>query len=294
MRRLALALALVVALSLALVAWPPVAAQQDPEARLVQLINEYRAANGRSPLSVDTTLTAAARWLSNDMLEKDYFSHTDSLGRSLGERLQDFGFQGYAAGENIFMAWSSSQQATLGISEPEDVVTAWRNSPGHNAVMLTSYFTHIGVGRACGWWGSYYKCYWTADFGAMRSSSTPTPTPSPSHTPSPTPTPTPSPTPTPTPTPTLVVEWGDVDCDNGVTAIDALLILRHTVGLPTPSPGGCPALGHDVLAEGVPVSWGDIDLDGDVDAVDALLVLRKVVNLPASFPLQGRVTVTRL
>jgi hypothetical protein len=74
MRRLALALALVVALSLALVAWPPVAAQQDPEARLVQLINEYRAANGRSPLSVDTTLTAAARWLSNDMLEKDYFS----------------------------------------------------------------------------------------------------------------------------------------------------------------------------------------------------------------------------
>jgi hypothetical protein len=85
-----------------------------------------------------------------------------------------------------------------------------------------------------------------------------------------------------------------VDCDNGVTAIDALLILRHTVGLPTPSPGGCPALGHDVLAEGVPVSWGDIDLNGDVDAVDALLVLRKVVNLPTSFPLQGRVTVTRL
>jgi hypothetical protein len=49
-----------------------------------------------------------------------------------------------------------------------------------------------------------------------------------------------------------------------------------------------------VLVEGVPVSWGDIDLDGDVDAVDALLVLRKVVNLPTSFPLQGRVTVTRL
>jgi len=85
-----------------------------------------------------------------------------------------------------------------------------------------------------------------------------------------------------------------VDCHDGVTAIDALLILRHVVGLPTPFPDGCVALGEGVQVEGIPAQWGDIDLDGDVDAVDALLVLRKVVNLPTPLPFQGQVTVIRL
>src|SRR5947209_19314320 len=56
------------------------------------LINNYRAQNGVGPLQADVALTNAANWLSADMAAKNYFSHTDSLGRSTGARLAAFGY----------------------------------------------------------------------------------------------------------------------------------------------------------------------------------------------------------
>ncbi|HJX61935.1 MAG TPA: CAP domain-containing protein [Dehalococcoidia bacterium] len=197
------ALAVGAILSLLAVGSPAVRAQDphltDDEAALLSFINGYRVENGLSPLGVSPTLTAAARWMSEDMAANNYLGHIDSLGRGPSERMAAFGYtEGYMRGEI----------ARGGSSTPEGAFEAWRNSPGHNAVMLTSGFTVAGVGKAVDL-ESYYGWYWTVDFGDYDDSdgswpmptSTPTPTPSPSSSPSPTVAPTSTPSPTPTPTP---------------------------------------------------------------------------------------------
>jgi hypothetical protein len=94
-----------------------------------------------------------------------------------------------------------------GSETPEGAFEAWRNSPGHNAVMLTDDFVVAGVGKAYSS-QSLYGWFWTVDFGDYNDSLTASPTPPPTLTPTPSPTPmrTSTPTPSPTPTPEGVVE----------------------------------------------------------------------------------------
>jgi uncharacterized protein YkwD len=192
------ALAVGAILSLLAVGLPRVRAQAPPlsddEAALLSLINDYRVQNGLSPLGVSPTLSAAARWMSEDMAEHNYLGHIDSLGRDPSERVAAFGYTGGSMRGEI---------ARGGSPTPEGAFEAWRNSPGHNAVMLTSGFVVAGVGKAVDL-ESYYGWYWTVDFGDYDDSSSgwPTPTSTPTPTPSPTPTRTPTPKPSPTPTPT--------------------------------------------------------------------------------------------
>jgi hypothetical protein len=62
---------------------------------------------------------------------------------------------------------------------------------------------------------------------------------------------------------------GDADCDGGVTAIDALQVLRYSAGLSTT--GGC-------------LPDGDSNCDGVLNAVDALRILRHATGLPVTYP----------
>jgi uncharacterized protein YkwD len=179
----------------------PVAAQtlDAEEARFVQLINAYREQNGRAPLQVSVTLTNAAKWMSGDMAAKNYFSHTDSLGRNPFVRMKAFGYTyATAAGENI-AAGNATAQATF---------EQWRTSSGHNQNMLSTSYTAIGIGRAHVA-SARYRYYWTTDFGGVVDQAVPT-------TPQPT-TPEPS-TPEPTPTFTLVPSPSDYDGDSKADA----------------------------------------------------------------------------
>ena len=130
----------------------PVAPGLDAEeAELLRLINEYRAANGRSAVGVNTNLTSAADWLSGDMARYNRISHWDSLGRDPNERAWDFGYSGpigeiITADPNATAAWAFN---------------TWKRSPGHNAIMLDPYYRGIGIGRASGPLG----WYWAVDFG---------------------------------------------------------------------------------------------------------------------------------
>jgi uncharacterized protein YkwD len=118
-------------------------------------INQYRAQNGRAPLQVSVALTKASEWMSNDLATKNYFSHTDSLGRAFGTRLSAFGYS-YSTyrGENV-AAGSASAASTF---------AQWKASSGHNTAMLNPNYTVIGIGRAYSA-SSTYKNYWTTDFG---------------------------------------------------------------------------------------------------------------------------------
>jgi uncharacterized protein YkwD len=124
------------------------------ESAFVVLINAYRLQNGLGKLQVSAALTQSSKWMSTDMAAKDYFSHTDSLGRDPFTRMTTFnyGYGGYEA-ENIAAGNASAQ----------DTFTQWKNSPGHNANMLGANYNVIGVGRAS---GGGYGWYWTTDFGS--------------------------------------------------------------------------------------------------------------------------------
>ena len=82
------------------------------------------------------------------------------------------------------------------------------------------------------------------------------------------------PTPTPTPGPG---QFGDVDCNGSVDAVDSLKILRYVAGLSVSQTEPCPDIGS-----AVPSVFGDVDCNGSVDAVDALKALRYVAGLSVS------------
>lgn len=127
------------------------------EQAFLKLINDYRAQNGLSALRVSVALTRAADWMSGDMAAKNYFSHTDSLGRDPFVRMTAYGYNynGYK-GENI----------AAGYADAARTFNLWRTSPSHNTIMLSPNFNVIGISRVYGA-ASTYKWYWTTDFGTF-------------------------------------------------------------------------------------------------------------------------------
>jgi len=124
------------------------------EQGLLNLINQYRAANGKNALTMHPTVTKAAAWFSRDMAGLNYFpgNHVDSNGRDPAGRLTWCGvtYSNYA--ENIY----------AGRSDAQSVFDAWRNSPTHNANMLRDGVTAAGIARAYNA-ASTYGWYWTLD-----------------------------------------------------------------------------------------------------------------------------------
>ncbi|XYW67895.1 SafA/ExsA family spore coat assembly protein [Oscillospiraceae bacterium LTW-04] len=106
------------------------------ETEVVRLVNIERAKNGLKPLTMNWELSRVARYKSQDMHDKGYFSHTSPTYGSPFNMMTNFGISYRAAGENIAMGYST----------PQAVVTGWMNSPGHRANILKSSFTQIGVG----------------------------------------------------------------------------------------------------------------------------------------------------
>lgn len=169
--------------------------QTPAEKALLDLINNYRTQNSVAPLTANTSLNRAAAWMSNDMAANNRFSHTDTAGRDPGARLRDCGYNWMSYAENIYPNSTS----------PQAVFDGWKNSPPHNANMLSADYKEIGIAQE--------NNFWTLDLGSSSSSGVSPTIPQGSVTPtfgiSPTLTPTPSPTPTPTPTPSIIVNPTD-------------------------------------------------------------------------------------
>lgn len=121
------------------------------ENRVITLVNAERAKAGLSPLKANWQLSRVARYKSQDMIDKGYFSHTSPTYGSPFTMIQSFGLKFSAAGENIAM----------GQQTPEQVMAAWMNSPGHRSNILSPAYSEIGVGLAKSPSG---VCYWTQMF----------------------------------------------------------------------------------------------------------------------------------
>ena len=151
----------------------------DPEeTAFLALINGYRAEQGKGPLSLNLSLSAAADHHSLSMAENNYFDHfLVAENTEWFDNIKNHGYTTwYAAGENI----------AAGRDTAAGVMTQWKNSAPHNANMLDPTWTAIGIGRAYGP-GVRYGWYWTTTFGNTTAGGTAPlcgePTPSPTSTP---------------------------------------------------------------------------------------------------------------
>lgn len=155
---------LVLALLLGCIAAIPFGAQaqtslvvDNEEEVMIRLINEYRAQKGLGRLTLSSTLTKAADWMSADMGVKNYFGHHDSQGRDPFERMNAFGYKFRTTkGENL----------AAGFGDAQSTFQQWKNSPSHNAAMLKPDFKVIGISRVL-IKDSQYRWYWTTDFGGQ-------------------------------------------------------------------------------------------------------------------------------
>ncbi len=119
--------------------------------QVLALVNEERAAEGLSPLTLDKNMTEQAMERAAQVTV--YFDHgrptggsgTDTLTALMKEYPSAFGS---SAGENIAINQSS----------PSAVMNSWMNSSGHKANILNSKYTTIGIG--------YFEGGWVQVFGA--------------------------------------------------------------------------------------------------------------------------------
>ena len=110
--------------------------QASVEQEVLRLVNVERAKEGLSPLTMDWELSRVAKYKSQDMHDKNYFSHTSPTYGSPFDMMKQFGISYKAAGENIAKGQKSAAQ----------VVDAWMNSSGHRANIMSTSYTHMGVG----------------------------------------------------------------------------------------------------------------------------------------------------
>lgn len=105
------------------------------EQEVFNLINAERASAGLSALKIDEELQNVARVKAKDMVDNNYFSHNSPTYGTPFNMIKNFGITYKAAGENI--AGNSSNQGA---------VTAWMNSEGHRANILSNNYNYTGIG----------------------------------------------------------------------------------------------------------------------------------------------------
>ena len=137
------------------------------EKQMLDLHNQTRANNGLRPLCVHPDLTEAARFHSQEMLDKGYFSHDSRNGESVKARLEHFGyaFAGHSYwkyGENV--SWGSGD-----LGAADNRFDEWMDSADHRANILDKNFDQVGIGARTGTFEAQdgAKMY-TVDFGTRR------------------------------------------------------------------------------------------------------------------------------
>jgi uncharacterized YkwD family protein/spore coat assembly protein SafA len=121
------------------------------EQQVIDLVNKQRANYGLPLLKGNWELCRVARYKSQDMINRGYFSHQSPTYGSPFTMMQNFGLRFSAAGENI----------AYGQRTPQDVMNAWMNSDGHRSNILSRVYNQIGVGVAKAANGTFY---WTQMF----------------------------------------------------------------------------------------------------------------------------------
>jgi len=114
---------------------PGTSAMSQQEAVLLQMVNDERVKNGLKPLLPMPDLNRLARMKSQDIIDKNYFSHVSPTYGSFSKMVYDAGIRFYSCGENIAKSRDGRHAFYL-----------FLGSAGHRSNMLNRNFTHIGIG----------------------------------------------------------------------------------------------------------------------------------------------------
>lgn len=126
---------------------------------VVNLINEYRTANGLAKLTVNDTLSTAAMHRAAESAYADWNMTAMEGGAKRHIRpnftkastiASEYGIGGNF-GEN-FGRWQAS---------PSEIIAQWKSSSSHNALLLSGSYTKVGIGVAQ---DSSHGYYWVALF----------------------------------------------------------------------------------------------------------------------------------
>jgi uncharacterized protein YkwD len=133
----------------AVVALPAAA---SPQGDAINQLNQLRQASGLPALQASESLHRSSTKYARRMIENDYFGHASRIAASsaferLGETLE------------LHSGWKA---------DPAQTISAWMNSSGHRAVLMSSAYRWVGMGIARGKIGSRLVTVWVAHVGARR------------------------------------------------------------------------------------------------------------------------------
>lgn len=114
---------------------PDKATAADKARKILDLVNGERTRRSLHPLTWDEKLSQAAENHSEDMVRRNYFSHSSPDGGNVMERVVAVGAEWSRLGENL--ASDVSVQSAH---------TSLMNSPGHRENLLKSDYGRIGIG----------------------------------------------------------------------------------------------------------------------------------------------------
>ena len=108
------------------------------------MVNNYRADNGVAELKWAEDMADVARRHSQDMVNRDFFDHTNPDGVDVAGRLDNLGIAWMALGENIARTTENTEEPA------KAALNVWKESAGHEANMVNATFEESGVGIAIG------------------------------------------------------------------------------------------------------------------------------------------------
>lgn len=113
------------------------------EAQIHERVNEIRRNRSLQPINFSRSLSTHARAHSEDMYDRDYFSHKNPDGETAADRIPN-AFQHCAmVGENLhYRTWRTANATTIANA----AVEGWMNSPGHRENILRDTWTVQGIG----------------------------------------------------------------------------------------------------------------------------------------------------
>lgn len=105
------------------------------EYQILKLVNQARQGYQTEPLVIDSHLQQAAERKAEDMITRQYFSHTTPDGDSFSTWIKASGYRYTRAGENL----------AIFFDDDERVVSAWLASEKHRQNILNPYYQDTGI-----------------------------------------------------------------------------------------------------------------------------------------------------
>jgi Ca2+-binding RTX toxin-like protein len=120
------------------------------EARFVDLLNEYRTANGVAEVRFSARLSAAGNRHAQDAEAYGYSGHDFSDGTDSGDfyNYEFLASDGYGAyhGDQFWGAWENAATAYGPYMTADFAMVLWQSSAPHDAAMLDPVVTEVGIG----------------------------------------------------------------------------------------------------------------------------------------------------